>query len=234
VKEFLISPPFGNFLSFPGTTSIRGTFTYERRGSRLYKLWRFAKTVRPIPGGWVNSIGFQNPGIRSIKAYDPHALYSIGAVAEGEWEKLIDLIPGSVSLEINMGCPNLDTHPRLSGPLVRAFISKYPLVVFKLTHSQTVLSEIEFLAENGARYLHLFNTIPGPRGGESGKRVQELALRVIRHVRELYPHITIVGGGGIYSPEDVERYREAGASHFSLSSVFFSPVKAMKIFRYSW
>lgn len=232
MKEFLISPPFGNFLSFPKTTSIRGTFTYERRGSRAYKLWRFAKTVRPISGGWVNRIGFQNPGIRSIRTYDPNSIYSIGAVAEGEWEKLTDFIPESASLEINMGCPNLDTRPRISGTCVRTFIKKHPLVIFKLTYSPNIYSEIEFLVENGAHYLHLFNTMPGPRGGESGKRVQARALTAIRRVKELYPHLSLVGGGGIYTPEDIERYREAGATHFSLGSIFLSPIKAAKLLRY--
>jgi len=232
IKEFLISPPFGNFLSLPNTTPIRGTFTYERRGSRAYKLWRFIKTVRPISGGWVNSIGFQNPGIRSVRKYDPRAIYSIGVVAEGEWEKLLAVIPESTHLEINMGCPNLDTHPRISGECIRAFIKKYPLVIFKLTYSPVVFSEIEFLVENGAQYLHLFNTIPGPRGGESGKRVQEHALTTIRMVKKLYPHIYLIGGGGIYTIEDIEQYREAGATHFSLGSVFLSPVKASRLLRY--
>jgi dihydroorotate dehydrogenase len=231
VKEFLISPPFGNFLSFSGTTSIRGTFTYERRGSLPHKLWRFAKTVRPTSGGWVNSIGFQNPGIRSVRSFDPQAIYSIGAVAEGEWEKLATCIPESVCLEINMGCPNLTTHPRISGDCVRTFIAKHPLVIFKLTYSDSVESEIDFLVQHGANYLHLFNTLPGPRGGESGKRVQEVALETIRHVNEKYPNVTLVGGGGIYTREDVERYREAGATHFSLASVFLSPLKAARILK---
>ncbi|MES2225662.1 MAG: hypothetical protein V4480_02530 [Patescibacteria group bacterium] len=232
MKEFLISPPFGNFLSFSGTTSIRGTFTYKRRGSWLYKMWRFAKTVRPIPEGWVNSIGFQNPGIHSVRTYDPNTIYSIGAVAEGEWEKLINVIPESVSLEINMGCPNLDTHPRIPGRCVQSLVARHSLVIFKLTYSQAVLSEIDFLIENGARYLHLFNTIPSSRGAESGKRVQEVALKAIRQVKDTYPHVTIVGGGGIYSLEDIQRYKEAGAAHFSLASIFLNPVKAAKILKH--
>ena len=195
-------------------------------------MWRLAKTVRPVPGGWVNSIGFQNPGIRSVRTFDPQTIYSIGAVSEGEWEKLLKVIPQSVSLEINMGCPNLETHPRISASCVRAFIAKHPLVIFKLTNSPTVFSEIAFLIENGARYLHLFNTIPSPRGGVSGKRVQEVALKAVRHVKEQYPHVIVVGGGGIYSVEDITRYKEAGASHFSLGSVFLSPIKAARLLKH--
>lgn len=231
MKEFLISPPFGNYLSFRSTTRIRGTFTYERRGTWLYKIWRATKTVRPVRGGWVNNIGFQNPGIRSIRSYDSNAIYSIGAVAEGEWEKLLEIVPREVRLEINMGCPNLDSHPQISSETARAFITKYPLVIFKLTYSEQVFAQIDFLVENGAQYLHLFNTIPGPRGGESGKRVQEVALKAIREVKARYPYLNIIGGGGIYSSEDVKRYQEAGATYFSLGSIFFDLLKATKLLK---
>lgn len=167
-----------------------------------------------------------------MRTFDPRAIYSVGAVAEGEWEKLVDVIPASVSLEINMGCPNLNIRPRISDSHIRELVTKHPLVIFKLTYSQTVFSEIESLIESGARYLHLFNTIPSPRGGVSGKQVQEVALKTIRQVKDKYPDVIIVGGGGMYSIEDVTRYREAGASHFSLGSVFLSPIKAAKLLKH--
>lgn len=231
MEKFLISPPFGNYLSFALTTPIRGTFTYERRGSWLYKLWRIVKTVRPIPGGWRNSIGFQNPGIESIRTWDPSAIYSIGAVADGEWEKLLEVIPEFVKLEINMGCPNLDAHPQITGDCVQKFIAKHPLVIFKLTYSPEVFSEIKFLIDNGAGYLHLFNTLPNPKGGESGKRVQRVALEAISQTKAKHPQVKIVGGGGIYTAEDIERYKRAGADYFSLGSVFFNPLQTANLLR---
>ena len=53
---------------------------------------------------------------------------------------------------------------------------------------------------------------------------------LIRHIRKTYPDTTIIAGGGIQTLNDISNYRLEGANHFSISSVFFNPFKALKLF----
>ena len=45
------------------------------------------------------------------------------------------------------------------------------------------------------------------------------------HIKEYYPHIEIIAGGGISEKEDIKRYIDLGADHISLGTVCFNPVK---------
>ena len=69
-----ISPPFGNYIFLKGCTSILGTYTYFRRKGLIKQI---IKTLRPVGGGWRNSIGLRNKGIINITAYDPDKVYSV-------------------------------------------------------------------------------------------------------------------------------------------------------------
>ena len=57
-----IGPPFGNYVSLPNTTSIKGSFTLEPRSglfSQIIKTLRYSFQDK----GWINKIGLRNPGI---------------------------------------------------------------------------------------------------------------------------------------------------------------------------
>ena len=57
-----ISPPFGNYLNFPKTIPIKGSYTYYKRPgkwSQIFKTLRFDRRYY----GWRNKIGLRNPGI---------------------------------------------------------------------------------------------------------------------------------------------------------------------------
>ena len=84
---------------------------------------------------------------------------------------------------------------------------------------------IERLRGCGIRTVHLSNTIPTDKGGISGAMLREVNLPLYRHIHGWFEHtgMAFVAGGGIYKPEHVRQYKEAGATSFSLSTVCFTP-----------
>ena len=54
-------------------------------------------------------------------------------------------------------------------------------------------------------------------------------LDTIRYIKENYPEIEVIAGGGIDSIKDVEYYKEIGADHVSFGTVCFNPLKLRKL-----
>ena len=79
---------------------------------------------------------------------------------------------------------------------------------------RTVFEEI-------AKFVDKYNTIPTPRGGISGSQLRVLNLAAIERLSKL-SFDSLIAGGGIYSAEDVDRYRNMGATDFSISTVYIS------------
>jgi dihydroorotate dehydrogenase len=44
-------------------------------------------------------------------------------------------------------------------------------------------------------------------------------------IREAYPDVVLIGGGGVRSIEDAKQYLNAGADHISVSTLCFNPVR---------
>ena len=212
-----ISPPFGNYLSYKNSIQVKGTFTWERRKGIIR---RSLKTIRPVEGGWRNSIGFRNPGIRSV-VFRPQTRYSISIIEPYEWDYLLDEIPRRVDLEINLSCPNV---PSVTIPanILRSFLDKFPRLTLK-TSPVIPQKELEEYAEMGVENFHMSNTIPSPEGGISGEQLKKINLPLIENAaKTLYGDIRLIAGGGIYSAQDVIDYRNAGAHDFAISTVWFS------------
>lgn len=233
MKDFLISPPFGNHITHSKCTSVYGTYTLYKRGTWIKRLYRAITTIRPVKNGWVNNIGLQNPGIRSVETFDPERIYSIAAIQSEEWDGLLSCIPKETTIELNLSCPNIDQKSNVSNEQVIAYIKKFPIVIFKLSPTNQIYSEIDKLVNLGAQYIHIANTLPVSKGGESGERLKEFSLKTIRDIREEYQNIKIIGGGGIYSDKDVKLYKNAGADHFSLATIWFKPWKAIRLLKKS-
>lgn len=231
MKSFLINAPFGNYITYRKCTSICGTYTLYKRGNWVTRLYRALATIRPIKNGWVNNIGLQNPGIKSIVNFNTNKIYSITAIQPEEWDDLIDYIPKGINLELNLSCPNLKQKSEINDEQAIAAINKFQIVIFKLSPTSEIYNQIDRLVSLGAQYIHIANTIPTSRGGESGGRLKEFSLQTIKNTRNKYPHIKIIGGGGIYSYADVELYKNAGADYFSLATIWFKPWRALKLLR---
>ena len=52
----------------------------------------------------------------------------------------------------------------------------------------------------------------------------------IEYMRNKYPDATIIGGGGVQTPEHIELYKSFGANHISVSSLCFNPIKFLRFY----
>ena len=220
MNPIFIAPPFGNYIQgIRGTTPVCGSYTAQPRTGLLGAALR---TIRPIRGGWVNSIGLRNPGIRNVE-FNPHCVYSLAPLDEDDYDDFYDVVPHNTMIEFNLGCPNVDHQPKI-GPW-EWFTRYYPLVIMKLPPTPVGRTLLGQACLQGVRYFHLCNTIPTERGGESGDRLRELSLRAIEWVRShrAFDNIKLIGGGGIYDPMHVKEYALAGADAVSIGTAFFRP-----------
>jgi dihydroorotate dehydrogenase len=137
------------------------------------------------------------------------------------------------TVEINVSCPNTDhsTSPSPTAGQMYAFSLRRDLtVIWKLPPVEAVaLPSIQFLAGYGARYFHLSNALPSPVGGVSGAPLREANLRLVEKATR--DDVEIIAGGGIYSPDHVRQYRDAGATRFSLATAWFWPPRARRILK---
>ena len=227
----VISAPFGNYVQPTGATATLGTFTLEPRPGRL---WRVLSTVRYYRrlGAWVNRIGLRNPGVRwlldhvAAKKIDvSDKIISIHGFNADQWFGLLDQIGHirPLAIELNMSCPNVgqidwptDLFAR-ANKCVAAIIVKLPPVHYGTMADQAV--------DHGLKFFHCCNTLPIPIGGLSGRPLKPVALQCIRDLRcRSYGNdLTIIGGGGIREPRDIDEYHNAGANHFALGTKLMNP-----------
>ena len=210
-----ISPPFGNYISCPNTTRIRGTFTASRRRGLI---WNTLRSLRPIRGGWINQVGFRNKGLENISKFDEKSVYSIAAI-DNKWSRLFALLPEDAKVELNVGCPNVGSYTLKRADL-KAFTEQHEDVIVKV--SPFVKTEfLDDCQELGVRAIHLCNTLPTPYGGISGQQLKRYSLPLVESVATTY-NMDIIAGGGIYSAQDITDYANAGAKHFSISTLFIT------------
>ena len=210
-----ISPPFGNYFTYKNAKPIRGTFTYHRRKGLI---WHTARSLRPVKGGWRNQIGFRNVGIRSVNFSD-QAIYSISAMESSEWESLLEYVPAHVSLELNLSCPNVSLSI-ISPDILARFVKKFPLLQVKMKPAYNE-HLIDRMMDGGVECIHMSNTIPVPKGGISGRQLKEINIPNIEMLAGTF-NGRIIAGGGIYDRQDVTDYRNAGATDFSISTVYIT------------
>ena len=235
IKRCVISPPFGNYFSHPDATRIRGSYTLERRKGLI---WNTIKSFRKVEGGWVNKIGLRNCGVASAPT-DGDSIYSLSAIQPDDWAHIYDRLHSEISMiEINLGCPNLDdTTIAPSKGMFDLLHMLFKVVIVKIAPTDHGFAQGRRLVEEcGVSILHCCNTVPSDRGGISGTQLKPISLDFVEKFRQLYPELTIIGGGGIYTHFDIVEYDNAGADHFSLSTAFMKPWKAKEIITFvrSW
>lgn len=235
IKPLVISAPFGNYIRFDGATSTFGTFTAQRRRGRA---WRVLKTVRYSRrlGAWVNRIGLRNPGIawleqrvRARRTDVSASIVSVHGFTDEQWWTLLTRADalGAVAIELNMSCPNVGEVNWPEKLFERAAVLNTPVVV-KIPPVRFERLTREALGA-GLRTLHCCNTLPVPGGGMSGKPLTPIALRCIEDVHAIArdlgadDDLTIIGGGGITTPEDVDAFADAGSNRFAIGSVLMHP-----------
>ncbi len=231
MKPLIISAPFGNYVQPRGATATLGSFTALGRPGRW---WRTLATVRYYPriGAWVNRIGLRNPGIgwlgervRAGRIDTSDKIVSIHGFSAEEWWALLEHIREIkvLAVELNMSCPNVgeidwpeDLFARAGERGVRVIV-KLPPVNWQEMAGQALRA--------GVRTFHCCNTLPVPAGGISGKPLKPVALQCIRELQELggVDRLTIIGGGGITTPADIDEYAAAGAMHVAIGTKAMNP-----------
>lgn len=158
----------------------------------------------------------------------------------------LDNEPGVAALELNLACPDLagsglpfGVDPVLVTRLVSAVRQASALpILAKLAPYDGDLRPIALAAASaGVDAISLVQAIPGLSidlrarrpalfGGLSGPAIKPLALRLVYEIaRELhasYPHVPVIGIGGIASAHDALEFLLVGASAVQIGSAVFA------------
>ena len=161
---------------------------------------------------------------------------------------------GIAAVEVNISCPNLDDRNNMfahSKESTAAVVGKVKdalkrVPVFpKLSPNVTSLSEIaEAALDAGADGLSLVNTVFGmsidvetrrPKlagvvGGLSGPAIHPVAVRAVHEVHQTFPHVPIIGQGGVASADDALQLMLAGASAVAVGTQnFINPRASIEV-----
>jgi dihydroorotate dehydrogenase len=253
-----ISPPFGNYFNFtnnPNVLPIKGSFTlYSRPANATYFEYlgslcgQFIRTFRYNfkHGGWVNKIGLRNRGIAyALNTYykpckeqqiPQKNIISVAIMDEMEIEELNQIIPRDCNIELNVSCPNVnkpDDYKTSVYQKLHLFVDEHRKWCIVKVSLKDKMEHIDAIVNAGITQIHTTNTWPmeDGSGGLSGPFLRERNMPFIRQIRQKYPDLIIIGGGGIRDIDNVEEYEEAGANHFAISTVIFNPILFYYLYR---
>jgi dihydroorotate dehydrogenase (NAD+) catalytic subunit len=163
--------------------------------------------------------------------------------------------PAVAALEVNISCPNVESRgqvfacdalasSRVIGAVRRAADPNQP-VLAKLSPDVTDIVHIaRACADAGVDGFSLINTalgividtdtmrpaLAGVTGGLSGPAIRPIAVRCVWQVYQAFPHLPILGMGGIRSGLDALQFVLAGASAVSVgTAVFGDPAAPVRV-----
>ncbi len=151
------------------------------------------------------------------------------------YKKIYDAGFSPLMLELNISCPNVDHKVSNVAEIIKKFSHIGIKLSLKLPPVEQSINLISEALKEGVTTFHLSNTIPSDKGGISGVLLKEQSLKLIAKVKEKFgDKIEIIGGGGIYSEEDIDLYNSAGADIFSIATIIIkNPLKINKIIKRS-
>ena len=160
-------------LNILGAIAIKGTTLEPRFGNP-------APRIAEAPGGMLNAVGLQNPGVDAVireelpalaRVYRKPVIANISGFAPEEYAEVarrLDPLPQVGWLEVNISCPNVHgggmsfgTDPAAAAAVTRAVkaVTKKP-VILKLSPNVTdIVSIARACEEAGADALSLINTL---------------------------------------------------------------------------
>jgi dihydroorotate dehydrogenase (NAD+) catalytic subunit len=152
---------------------------------------------------------------------------------------------GVSAVEVNISCPNLEDRNNMFSHSVEATrdvvegvkgaLPRVP-VFPKLSPNVTSLTEIAGAAlDAGADGLSLINTVfgmaidvesrrpklAGTMGGLSGPAIRPIAVRAVHEVHRAFPHVPLIGQGGVANAVDALELILAGASAVAVGTMNF-------------
>jgi len=230
--HFFIAAPFGNWVKPVGCIPVTGTYTLHARGNVL---WSAVKSLRYSTKhkGWMNNMGLPNPGVKvGLERHIYGEVLSIAEIERNDFKKLYNIIPSGMSVELNLSCPNIRNLPWDSTEIFARTKEKREWCICKVSPTVTP-EDLEFLITKlGFTQIHASNTLPLQGcGGLSGQTLIPYTLDIIQLIREEWPEVTIIAGGGVDNFGAVYEYLNGGADHVSLGSVCFNPFKLRKILK---
>ena len=215
------------------------------------------KTVTPLPrpgnpptriaetdAGMLNSIGLANPGrdrfvadtLPRLRDLDMPLWVSVGGFSAREYAETCALLE-SVTIELNLSCPNVDEAPESAAEIVAACRAATDLPLYaKLSPANWDLGEVARAVEAaGADGLSLVNTLRGlalegrtlqpalgtSLGGYSGPALRPVALAAVFACRRA-TSLPIVGMGGVSTGRHVIELVAAGATAVAMGTILFS------------
>jgi dihydroorotate dehydrogenase (NAD+) catalytic subunit len=230
---------------------ISKTVTPEPRKGNTHR------RIFEVPGGMINSIGLENPGIdaflreklpamkKMLKVPIVISIAAGDARSYGEIARRLKPGTGVAAIEVNLSCPNTgkDTLPcrneRQTASIIERVRSESGLpVIAKLSPAVFDIVRIAAAAKDaGAAAVSLINTFPAVvaengnliSGGFSGPALKKTALDLIRKVKK-HVEIDIMGVGGIASYADAYEFISAGAAAVAVGSAMFrDPLLPLRI-----
>ena len=180
-------------------------------------------------------MGLPNPGVKvGLERHIYREVLSIAEIERNDFKKLYSLIPEGMDIELNLSCPNSQNRnlPWDSTEIFARNSEKRKWCICKVSPTVTP-EDLEFLITKlGFTQIHASNTLPIQGcGGLSGQTLIPYTLDIIRLIREEWPEVTIIAGGGVDNFGAVYEYLNGGADHVSLGSVCFNPFKLRKILK---
>lgn len=161
---------------------------------------------------------------------------------------------GVVGVEVNISCPNLEDKNNMfahsvgaTAEVVSGVKKALPRVPVwpKLSPNVTSLTAIaEAALDAGADGLSLINTVFGmaidtesrrPKlagvvGGLSGPAIRPVAVRAVHEVHTAFPHIPLIGQGGVMTATDALELMLAGASAVAVGTAnFINPKTSLEV-----
>ena len=162
-----------------GTFSFKGTTRQPRFGNPTPR-------VAECPGGMLNAVGLQNPGVEAViaeelpalaKVFHKPVMANVSGFSVEEYAEtcaMLDAQPQVGWLEVNISCPNVHgggmsfgAEPKLAAEVTRAVkaVTAKP-VIMKLSPNVTDIAAVAAACEEaGADGVSLINTLLGMRIG---------------------------------------------------------------------
>ena len=160
-----------------GSFSFKGT-TYEPRFGNP------TPRIAECPGGMLNSIGLQNPGVHAVidhelpklkQVFNKKVIANVGGFSVEEYAKTAELLDECEQvgiIEVNISCPNVHnggmsfgTDPRAAADVTAAVkkVTKKPVFMKLSPNVSDIVSIARSCADAGADGISLINTLLGMR-----------------------------------------------------------------------
>ena len=231
--RFFIAAPFGNWVKPIGTIPVTGTYTLHSQGNKVWSVIKSLRWNKKLQG-WTNNLGLPNPGVKEgLHKHIRGEVLSIAEIERNDFRKLYNIIPERMDVELNLSCPNLEKSlPWDSTEIFARTKENRKWCICKVSPTVTP-EDLEFLITKlGFTQIHASNTLPVQgSGGLSGQALIPYTLKIIKLIKEEWPEVTVIAGGGVRDFGAVYEYLSAGADHVSIGSICFNPFKLRKLLK---